>query len=176
LGILEARVLANSIHESVQSLSRSEFVARFPGYYLLLAPPKHAEGIGFRTMVADPDSDDGEGEERVDLESASEVLAVKKSPGNPYADRISIGRARNCDLVLRDASVSKLHAHFITREPSHELELVDLGSHNGTLVDGKPLAANQALIVRPGCVLRFGNAVATFVDAQRLFDLLSFGA
>ncbi len=41
-----------------------------------------------------------------------EVRWIAKSEDSPYSDRFSVGRARNCDIVLRYASISKLHAHF----------------------------------------------------------------
>ena len=39
------------------------------------------------------------------------IAPVKKREGNPYADRVSIGRATNCDVVLRVPFISKMQAH-----------------------------------------------------------------
>src|SRR5262245_48740931 len=69
------------------------------------------EKMGFATDVVDPDD-----VPRQTRTSGGQPLAlvyvVAKAPGNPYLDRISVGRARNCDIVVRDGSVSKLHAHM----------------------------------------------------------------
>jgi hypothetical protein len=53
-------------------------------------------------------------------------------------DRISLGRARNCDIVLRDPSVSKLHAHFRVKDDG-KFDLVDRLSENGTEINGARL-------------------------------------
>ncbi len=50
--------------------------------------------------------------------------------------RILIGRAINCDIVLDDLNASRTHAE-LRREPTGMWGVVDLGSTNGTLVNGK---------------------------------------
>ncbi len=40
------------------------------------------------------------------------VFSMVKAARNPWVERISVGRARNNDIVLPHKSVSKLHAHF----------------------------------------------------------------
>ena len=47
---------------------------------------------------------------------------------------IRIGRAPECELVLRDSRVSRRHARLFARDGV--LILTDLGSTNGTLVNG----------------------------------------
>jgi hypothetical protein len=51
--------------------------------------------------------------------------------------RIVIGRS-SCDLVLNDTEVSRAHAAIEIRDTQYLLE--DLGSTNGTLIDGEPIA------------------------------------
>ena len=98
------------------------------------------------------------------------MLEIIKAPGNPYPDRISVGRARNCDVVMRDPSVSKLHAHF--RVGPMKLELVDIDSQNGTRVNGRALAPHQPQVVEAGDTILFGNVTTRMVDAHMLYDLL----
>ncbi len=50
-------------------------------------------------------------------------------------DSISIGRNSHCDLVLPDEVVSRNHARLRSREDGISIE--DLGSRNGTFVNGK---------------------------------------
>jgi adenylate cyclase len=54
-----------------------------------------------------------------------------------------IGRASNCDLVLDDASVSRWHARFLVSDES--CSVVDLGSRNGTFVNGEQIIEPQEL-------------------------------
>ena len=100
-----------------------------------------------------------------------EVIPVTKRQSNPYPERISVGRARNCDIVLRNRSVSKLHAHF-RHTGGDKLELVDLGSYNGTWLNGAQLPAHAGELVRSGDELQFGMVSAQLVDADTLYDML----
>lgn len=52
---------------------------------------------------------------------------------------ILIGRAANCDIVLNDLNVSRTHAE-IRRESTTAWSVADLGSTNGTLVNGRHIA------------------------------------
>lgn len=53
--------------------------------------------------------------------------------------RVLIGRAANCDIVLNDLNVSRTHAE-IRRESTAAWSVADLGSTNGTLVNGRHIA------------------------------------
>jgi hypothetical protein len=150
------------------AVSREQFIAQLPHRFLVLATPLVDEDPGgFATRVIDPMT-----LKKRALRPAKnvDVIEVVKAAGNPYPDRISIGRARNCDVVLRDPSVSKLHAHFRVGVP--QMELVDIDSQNGTLVNGRKLAPHQPAAVSPGDQLTFGNVVTKLVDANALYDLL----
>lgn len=125
------------------------------------------------------------------------VRRVAKSERNPFAGRISLGRAANNDVTVVHPSVSKLHAHFLVpdewleegpgtdggrRTPlpgtlaalsrrsgrDHGLRLVDVGSSNGTWVDDARLTPEQPVVVDVGAELRFGDVVCTLLDAARL--------
>ena len=69
----------------------------------------------------------------------------------------TIGRTQDCDLRIADLSVSRLHAQLERGEDGWLLS--DLGSHNGTRVNG--WRVREPVPVRPGDVLQFGSA--TFV-------------
>jgi ketosteroid isomerase-like protein len=55
-------------------------------------------------------------------------------PGS--AETIRIGRTPDNDIVLADLEVSRYHAE-LRRDPAGGFELVDLGSHCGTFVNGE---------------------------------------
>ena len=73
----------------------------------------------------------------------------------PEGERFVIGRVKGCDLVVRDAKVSREHAYVRTL-PDGRLELADLGSANGTWVDGRQI---ERVVLEGGEKLRFGNTV-----------------
>jgi hypothetical protein len=64
----------------------------------------------------------------------------------------TIGRSPDCDLVISDPSVSRRHAQLRPRPQGWEL--LDLGSTNGTRLNGWRLGVAQA--VRAGDVVSFG--------------------
>lgn len=72
----------------------------------------------------------------------------------------SIGRTQDCDLRIADLSVSRLHAQLDRGEDGWLLS--DLGSHNGTRVNG--WLVREPVPVRAGDVLQFGSAMFVIRD------------
>jgi hypothetical protein len=52
-------------------------------------------------------------------------------------DRMVVGRLNTCDVCLQDKNTSRQHAAFVREGLGWSVE--DLGSTNGTLVNGKPI-------------------------------------
>jgi hypothetical protein len=153
--------------ELARSLPREEFAKSFTRWFLIILDTGEEEPpSSFETM---------------DVSAPRALLAARpagplvheiaKAEGNPYPDRISIGRARNCDIVLRYPTVSKLHAHFLPR-PGAELEIVDVGSQVGTRVNGRSIEPNRPHRVAPGFILSIGRMIVKVVDARAAWELL----
>lgn len=101
------------------------------------------------------------------------LLPLKKRPDRNAFPHISVGRTRNNDVVLMDATVSKFHAFFREQGACHVL--ADGGSRNGTFVDATPVAARgtgppHALTMRLS--LRFGSVTATYLPFDELCQQL----
>jgi pSer/pThr/pTyr-binding forkhead associated (FHA) protein len=71
---------------------------------------------------------------------------------------VNIGRADYNDLVVPDDSVSSQHAKLTRREGVWIL--TDLGSTNGTMVDGERIADDVP--IAPGAFVRFGDVQLVF--------------
>jgi len=71
---------------------------------------------------------------------------------------VNIGRAEYNDIVLPEESVSTQHAKLQRRDGVWILQ--DLGSTNGTFVDGEKLSGETP--VAPGSTIRFGDASVVF--------------
>ena len=92
--------------------------------------------------------------------SSKGFMLVPAEPGMPFKaiplqkQRTLIGRAEEADLRINERSVSRHHA-VVTRE---ELDLgwfvEDLGSHNGTFVNGVRVEREE---IKPGDEIRFGR-------------------
>ncbi|HUF35900.1 MAG TPA: FHA domain-containing protein [Gemmatimonadales bacterium] len=71
---------------------------------------------------------------------------------------VNIGRADYNDVVISEPSVSTTHAKLQRRDDVWVLS--DLGSTNGTYVEGEPVTGETALT--PGTTLRFGEVAVLF--------------
>jgi hypothetical protein len=98
------------------------------------------------------------------------VYAVIKNPDNPWSDRISVGRARNNDIVLGHHSISKLHAHITQKDAV--LCITDTGSSNGTRVNGTRLTQGEPHFIRLGDSITFGGLVTRLLAAETIYDQL----
>jgi hypothetical protein len=74
-------------------------------------------------------------------------------------DTVAIGRSRSCDLRLPGGDASRRHAE-ISGGPNG-FTLVDLGSTNGTYVNGQRV---QKHLLRPGDRIEIGNSMITFCE------------
>jgi hypothetical protein len=152
-------------------MGRHAFVTRHMGWYLLKHPGSTTDvpdgQLGWNTMAVGVDEDEAAdpfpGEWR--------MLEVKKRPGNPFPDRIGVGRAQNCDIVLRLPYVSKLHAHFLDGVGAG-LRISDLRSANGTSLNGRTLDPGEAADATSGDWIGFGPLRLQLLDASDLFDTL----
>ncbi|HEY8040136.1 MAG TPA: FHA domain-containing protein [Polyangiaceae bacterium] len=99
------------------------------------------------------------------------VLGKRAEAGKAFTERVSVGRARNNDVVLRHESVSKFHAWF-ARDEGGAYYVADASSHNGTSINAITLPGGEPQRVGSGDVLRFGSVEALFCDAVTLHAAL----
>ncbi|MEU7031849.1 FHA domain-containing protein [Streptomyces sp. NPDC046275] len=78
---------------------------------------------------------------------------------------MSIGRALENDLVVSDLQVSRQHATFHAT-PDGRFEIRDLGSHNGTYVNGQPIAKGGSVLIGPNDVVGVGHSTFRIVGNQ----------
>lgn len=80
---------------------------------------------------------------------------LEKSNRNPFGALITLGRARNNDIIVDHPTVSKVHVIF-TRVGREQWTVSDERSANGTFLNGVRLAAGEKRPVSDGDNLRFG--------------------
>jgi hypothetical protein len=90
------------------------------------------------------------------------------------ADRITIGRARNKDVVLRHGSVSKFHAWF-ELDARGRLFIADSGSRNGTRINGALISPRALTQVSAGTKIDFASVEAFLSNPVALWDVVNLG-
>jgi serine phosphatase RsbU (regulator of sigma subunit) len=91
-------------------------------------------------------------------------LVILPKAGPPYTiklDRVrtTVGRSSRNDVCLSDPFASRFHVEF--RREGDDVFAADVGSANGTLLNGKPLGQQTRL--HPGDELRIGETALQFV-------------
>ena len=76
---------------------------------------------------------------------------------------IIIGRDENADLTITSQAVSRRHARLIREEDGYVLE--DLGSSNGTFINGQKISGRRAL--KSGDQIRLGRVVTLIYEAPK---------
>jgi hypothetical protein len=100
-----------------------------------------------------------------------EPILVVKTDRNPFQQMITVGRAKNNDVVLDDKSVSKVHAYFVRTDFRHWLH--DQPSTNGTYIDGARVP-ETGLPLADGASISFGShLVFTFFTSRGLHQFLT---
>jgi pSer/pThr/pTyr-binding forkhead associated (FHA) protein len=79
---------------------------------------------------------------------------------------VVIGRSRSCELTLQVAEASRRHA--AVRFESEHFRVRDLGSTNGTFLNGEPLRAERLL--QPGDRIEIGEASVTFCQVDEAME------
>ncbi len=88
---------------------------------------------------------------------------LAKHPEGPHVTLLSrhlVGRSRLADLRMTEPTVSGEHA--VLRWTGRDWELHDLGSRNGTTLDGRRLAAGERIAIARGALISFGQADNTW--------------
>lgn len=108
--------------------------------------------------------------------------AVARALANLDRPLVHVGRAAENDLVLAHPTVSQRHAR-LQRNGDGSLLVVDLGSTNGTFVDGERVSG-RGIVARPGQRIAIGGVqlvlgengrIAGAVRAKVRLDLMGVG-
>lgn len=93
-------------------------------------------------------------------------LTIRKGPqeGQSYslvATMVTIGRDPMADIVITDPEVSRQHARLTRTEGGYEIQ--DLGSTNGTFIDGRRLGGEPHPLL-PGQMIAMGSNVSLIYE------------
>lgn len=92
------------------------------------------------------------------------VMRSGPTPGATYSlegDQLVIGRDSSSSIAINDAEVSRKHARLNFQGGKYVIE--DLGSTNGTFVNGQRLAAS--VVLKSGDVVSLGEQIVLLYEA-----------
>lgn len=80
--------------------------------------------------------------------------------------RLSVGRTKENDLTIDDASVSKIHASLVLNA-ENQLMIADTGSTNGTFINERRISYGKAQPIGAGDKVRFGSIEVSFAHQPK---------
>ncbi|MBZ4421492.1 FHA domain-containing protein [Myxococcus sp. RHSTA-1-4] len=165
LSVQELRALA-------ATLPTSTFKQQLGPFALIQRPPSEAAtAVLAPTHMASPEVIE---QGMLSLLFEFEHLRVATLPPLAATDRLRIGRRMDCDLVIDDPSVSKMHAELRWNEAQQRCTVQDLGSTNGTFLNARTLGGREA-VLRDGDILSFGNVQFWYLLTETLHERLRSG-
>jgi hypothetical protein len=101
------------------------------------------------------------------------AVPLHKRPGasNIFSERISVGRARTNDIVLRHHSVSKFQAWF-EKDEDDRFHLSGGKATNPTLMNGIEVPRGAPVAIASGDEIRFADVSAIYCTPGLLWDAL----
>jgi|GEM_PF-3478645 pSer/pThr/pTyr-binding forkhead associated (FHA) protein len=132
------------------------------------APPGHTESALGGTVFANRDSSMAGMQTKLDHMGARLLLLNEADLRviELRSQETLIGRSTSADCSLANRGVSSMHAKIEFRPSGNLFFLKDLGSSNGTQVDGVPLDANIPHELSPDSYIRFGTVDALFLQSM----------
>lgn len=171
------------IIDQAKALTKSAFVAKYAHPWLLVENPK-------------PKTSSPSGFDIISPSTSKEVMPVKmeaatfltptvilgrldqfilfplvKTDRNPWTERILVGRARNCDVILPVQSVSKVQCYFTKKGKQYQLTACQ--SSTSVRCDGKILVPETAPVdVVDGSQLILGTICLHLLESGTLHALV----
>jgi hypothetical protein len=160
-----------SVDELAAELTKwgeDKFKARYDSPFLVVVytPPGDSELVDPQTVETDV-SEVNTSPQRT---TGMRCVLIRKSDRNAFKSKVTVGRAKNNDIVLRAAKVSKLHAAFL--QDNRGYQIMDMGSANGTVVTGVRLKKNQVVRLKTGDMISFWRYVFEFFKPEGFISML----
>lgn len=158
----------NDLVEHLEKRGEDVFREKYPHPFLLFrySPPVDHEEVDLRTVETKLSDFDHEQKKKPIVKT----VPLVKTNRNAFKSKITLGRAKNNDVILRAAKVSKIHAVFIVGKD--KWQLLDMGSVNGTMVNGERIEKNQPVKLDSGDMISFWRYVFEYHDLDSFVAIL----
>jgi hypothetical protein len=141
------------------SLPLTEFTKQYPNGFFV-EQSRHLFDkkiiVKFDTDVIDDRNSVAALERGIGGKETLDLRVIEISTKSSLSGRISIGRSPNNDIVLHSRLVSKSHASLHVAPTQKYCYLIDMGSTNGTFVNGDQLTSHQEYQLADGDEISFG--------------------
>jgi hypothetical protein len=97
------------------------------------------------------------------------VIEIKERKERTSPPNVTIGRAAQNDIILYNKLVSKAHAYLEISETDEGSCLVDVGSKNGTFLNGSEILSNQSYQLKDGDEISFGPETMVVYFSSKTF-------
>ena len=164
------------------ALKLPEFRKQLGPFALIQRPPTPAHKSAEADEVTNPWGNEGESTmlARPGAVSAGtvallfqfETLMVATLPPLHGVDELSVGRQPDCDLVINEASVSKLHATLRWDSEKARATIEDLRSTNGTFINSDTRVEGEHTL-HDGDIVSFGEVQFWYLLIETLHAKLA---
>ncbi|WP_164020226.1 FHA domain-containing protein [Pyxidicoccus trucidator] len=93
------------------------------------------------------------------------VFEVRPRPRTGTSE-VTVGRSSECDIVVSEPTVSRMHARFRQEPHTGMWSVTDLESHNGTFQDGVLILPGRPAPLFRQASLRLGGVELLFLQAE----------
>jgi two-component system, cell cycle response regulator len=129
-----------------------------------------------KTTILDGDQTTLNSEIRRAKEQEACLIVIRGTPqGHRYfitQPEMTIGRDQTADIVVQDQSVSRKHAKVSKKD--NGVLLTDMGSVNGTTVNGHKVPPGDSVMLEKEDMVRLGNSIFKYLPAGEL-EILFYG-
>lgn len=116
--------------------------------------------IGEKAIVLTDSEMDAIAVRRKENELRTAFISVNGGAKFEVSGDVVIGRSRECDVVISDLLVSRKHAVISRKNDGYWIE--DLGSTNGTVLQGKKMPKSSSIKLETPCSISIGAAKILF--------------
>jgi hypothetical protein len=158
-------IVLNTLADQLKELGAEAFARLYPCAFLVLqhGPPRGDDWIDLNTSEASMPRPKDLDRRLTDIRT----IPLIKSDRNAFGSKVTVGRARNNDVIIRAPKISKLHSTFLL-EGKSGYRLQDMGSLNGTVVNGNRLKKKERADLRSGDLISFWRYVFEFLSFDEL--------
>jgi hypothetical protein len=159
---------------SFASMASTTFAENYPDGFLVEKTQKSMDKdviFQFSTKkIDDPDVLEAQKQGIVPADVLeARVIEIKERKERTSPPNVTIGRAAQNDIILYNKMVSKAHAYLEISETGEGSCLVDVGSKNGTFLNGSEILANQSYQLNDGDEISFGPETTVVYFSSKTF-------